>query len=154
MTRHRSIRDRAEFDSVRVAGALPEPSAELYAALDLGTNSCRMLIARPHAGHFKIVDAFSKSVRLGVDLERTGALSGQGINRTMQALRVCATKLAKLNVVRTRLVATEACRRASNGAEFLSRVRRETGLEFEVISPEEEARLAVISCAPLVDPDT
>ena len=127
--------------------------APLYAALDLGTNSCRMLIAQPKGAHFDIVDAFSKSVRLGIDLERTGSLSSAGISRTLQALHVCARKLKKLGVKRTRLVATEACRRASNGAEFLERIRRETGLRLEIIRPEEEARLAVISCAPLVSAD-
>lgn len=130
-----------------------EASAPLYAALDLGTNSCRMLVAQPKGAHFDIVDAFSKSVRLGLDLERTGSLSSAGISRTMQALHVCARKLRTLGVRKTRLVATEACRRAHNGPAFLERIRRETGLKLEIIRPEEEARLAVISCAPLVSLD-
>lgn len=127
--------------------------APLYAALDLGTNSCRMLVAQPNGAHFDIVDAFSKSVRLGLELERTGALSNAGISRTLQALHVCSRKLKKLGVRRMRLVATEACRRATNGKAFLEQIRHETGLRLEVIRPEEEARLAVISCAPLVSPD-
>lgn len=124
----------------------------LYAALDLGTNSCRMLIAEPDGTHFRIVDAFSKSVRLGLDLERTGALSSAGINRTLQALHVCSHKLRRLGVRNTRLVATEACRRASNGERFLNRIRSETGLKLEIIAPAEEARLAVVSCSPLLEP--
>jgi len=124
----------------------------LYAALDLGTNSCRMLIAEPDGAHFNIVDAFSKSVRLGLDLERTGALSNAGINRTLQALHVCSRKLRKIGVANSRLVATEACRRASNGEQFMSRIRNETGLKLEVINPAEEARLAVVSCSPLLEP--
>lgn len=124
---------------------------QLYAALDLGTNSCRMLIAEPDGSHFKIVDAFSKSVRLGLDLERTGALSPSGINRTMQALHVCSHKLRRLGVTHTRFVATEACRRASNGERFLNRIHKETGLRLEIIPPEEEARLAVVSCSPLLE---
>ena len=124
----------------------------LYAALDLGTNSCRMLIAEPDGAHFNIVDAFSKSVRLGLDLERTGSLSNAGINRTLQALHVCSRKLRKLGVNNSRLVATEACRRAKNGDEFMSRIRNETGLKLEVINPAEEARLAVVSCSPLLEP--
>ena len=124
----------------------------LYAALDLGTNSCRMLIAEPDGTHFKIVDAFSKSVRLGLDLERTGSLSNAGINRTLQALHVCSRKLRKLGVNNSRLVATEACRRAKNGEQFMSRIRNETGLRLEVINPAEEARLAVVSCSPLLEP--
>ncbi|PQM56389.1 MAG: exopolyphosphatase [Rhodobacteraceae bacterium] len=123
----------------------------LYAALDLGTNSCRMLIARPTGPRFEIVDAFSKSVRLGLDLERTGELSQAGIARALQALHVCSKKLKRFGVRRSRLVATEACRRSKNGRKFLSKVKRDTGLTLELIKPEEEARLAVISCAPLLD---
>ena len=133
----------------------PEPvasSSDLYAALDLGTNSCRMLIATPEAGRFRVVDAFAKSVRLGSGLERTGHLSKGAIGRTLAALEVCAEKLERYQVSNVRLVATEACRRARNGHHFLQRAARETGLELEVIRPEEEARLAVISCAPLVSP--
>ena len=137
---------RARLDQ----GNSPE-KRPLYAALDLGTNSCRMLIAEPDGSHFRIVDAFSKSVRLGLDLERTGALSSAGINRTLQALHVCSHKLRRLGVVNSRLVATEACRRASNGERFLNRIRSETGLQVEVIAPDEEARLAVISCSPLLE---
>ena len=124
----------------------------LYAALDLGTNSCRMLIARPTGSRFEIVDAFSKSIRLGIDLERTGQLSQAGITRALQALHVCAKKLNKFRVKNARLVATEACRRSKNGKSFLQKVKMETGLKLELIKPEEEARLAVISCAPLFDP--
>lgn len=124
----------------------------LYAALDLGTNSCRMLIAAPHEASFQIVDAFSKSVKLGKELERTGALSQAAINRTLGALQVCATKIRRHGVKRFRLVATEACRRATNGDAFLKQVTRQTGLKLELIAPAEEARLAVVSCAPLVDP--
>ena len=126
---------------------------KLYAALDLGTNSCRMLIARPTGSRFEIVDAFSKSIRLGLDLERTGELSQAGISRALQALHVCAKKLNKFGVRNSRLVATEACRRSKNGKSFLSKVKKETGLTLELIKPEEEARLAVISCAPLFDPN-
>ena len=97
-------------------------SGQLYAALDLGTNSCRMLIAKPDGLNFAIVDAFSKSVRLGSDLERSGMLSEAGVSRTLQALHVCARKINKYGVKRMRLVATEACRRATNGQEFLDKV--------------------------------
>jgi len=128
------------------------PTSELYAALDLGTNSCRMLIATPEAGRFRVVDAFAKSVRLGSGLEHTGHLSRGAIGRTLAALEVCAEKLERFRVGNVRLVATEACRRARNGHHFLQRAARETGLKLEVIRPEEEARLAVISCAPLVSP--
>ncbi len=134
-------------------GAAHVKSDALYAALDLGTNSCRMLIATPDNDTFRVVDAYSKSVRLGIDLERTGLLSRRAITRTIAALDICAQKLATYDVGHVKLVATEACRRAQNGAEFLAEVRRETGLELEIIRPAEEARLAVISCASLVDHD-
>jgi exopolyphosphatase/guanosine-5'-triphosphate,3'-diphosphate pyrophosphatase len=135
--------------------ALTRPGGPpLYAALDLGTNSCRMLVARPEGSQFKVVDSFSKSVQLGAGLEKSGRLSRGSIYRTIQALRVCQQKLKRNKVARMRLVATEACRRASNNAEFMARVKRETGLELEIIEPLEEARLAVISCAPLVSRKT
>lgn len=126
----------------------------LYAALDLGTNSCRMLIAEPKGSQFLVLDSFSKTVQLGVGLEASGRLSRASMGRTIQALRICQKKIEKHNVRRMRLVATEACRRARNAKEFIKQVRRETGLQLEIIAPEEEARLAVISCAPLVSPKT
>ncbi|MEM9970374.1 MAG: Ppx/GppA phosphatase family protein [Pseudomonadota bacterium] len=128
--------------------------AQLYAALDLGTNSCRMLIAQPKGNQFHVVDSFSKSVQLGIGLERSGRLSRQSMNRTIQALQICRKKIAQHDVKRMRLVATEACRRAKNGAEFLRAIERETDLSLDIIEPEEEARLAVISCAPLVSTKT
>lgn len=131
----------------------PDP-ASLYAALDLGTNSCRMLIAQPKGSGFHVVDSFSKSVQLGQGLEATGRLSRAAMDRTIAAMRICRQKLQRHDVRRMRLVATEACRRARNGAQFLDQIRRETGLALEIIQPEEEARLAVISCAPLVSTRT
>lgn len=146
------------------AGAFPKPvespvpstpdPAELYAALDLGTNSCRMLIAQPKGSQFHVVDSFSKSVQLGAGLERSGQLSRSSMGRTIQALRVCQQKLKRHQVRHMRLVATEACRRARNAKSFINQVERETGLTLEIIQPEEEARLAVISCAPLVSTKT
>ena len=131
----------------------PDPAA-LYAALDLGTNSCRMLIAQPKGGQFHVIDSFSNSVQLGSGLEASGRLSRGSMNRTIQAIRICRKKIDHHGVTRMRMVATEACRRAENGADFMSQIRRETGLTPEIIEPEEEARLAVISCAPLVSVKT
>lgn len=131
------------------APTVRDPST-LYAALDLGTNSCRMLIAQPKGSQFHVVDSFSKSVQLGHGLESTGKLSRTSMLRTINAIRICKQKLARHQVTRMRLVATEACRRARNGMAFLAQVQRETGLTLDIIKPEEEARLAVISCAPLV----
>ncbi|MEM9522849.1 MAG: Ppx/GppA phosphatase family protein [Pseudomonadota bacterium] len=131
----------------------PDP-ADLYAALDLGTNSCRMLIAQPKGAQFHIVDSFSKSVQLGQGLEISGRLSRQSMARAAGALKICRHKLSRHKVKRMRLVATEACRRAANAPDFIHLVRRETGLPLEIIPPEEEARLAVVSCAPLVSTKT
>jgi len=103
-------------------------SAGLYAALDLGTNSCRMLIAQPKGSQFHVVDSFSKSVQLGHGLESTGKLSRASMNRTINAIRICGQKLERHGVKNMRLVATEACRRARNGKNFMAQVRRETGL--------------------------
>ena len=122
-----------------------------YAALDLGTNNCRLLVARPVDGGFRVIDAFSRIVRLGEGLERDGELSGAAMDRTIDALKVCALKMSRRRVVRARNVATAACRRAGNCDLFLDRVRSETGLEIEIISSDEEAKLAVAGCAPLID---
>ena len=127
----------------------PDP-AQPYAALDLGTNSCRMLIAQPRGNQFHVIDSFSKTVELGQGLEASGRLSRASMARTVQALQICRRKIEQHRVTRMRLVATEACRRARNARDFLRYVKRETGLPLEIIQPEEEARLAVISCAPLV----
>lgn len=126
--------------------------ARHYAALDLGTNNCRLLIARPAASGFAVVDAFSRVVRLGEGLAATGALSEAAINRTLSALAICADKLRRRNVVLARSVATEACRRATNGAAFIERAYRETGIALDIITAEEEARLAVLGCHILLEP--
>ncbi|WP_323007711.1 Ppx/GppA phosphatase family protein [Pseudorhodobacter sp.] len=144
----------AEDAQVEPSASLLLGSGQLYAALDLGTNSCRMLIARPRGSQFQVVDSFSKTVQLGTGLEASGRLSRGSMVRTIQALRICQKKLEKYQVRRMRLVATEACRRARNARDFIRQVRREAGLQLEIITPEEEARLAVISCAPLVSAKT
>ena len=123
-----------------------------YAALDLGTNNCRLLIARPQGDGFAVVDAFSRIVRLGEGLAATGSLSDAAIERTLSALKVCADKLKRRNVLLSRSVATEACRRADNGAAFIARALEETGIHLDIISAEEEARLAVLGCHALIEP--
>ncbi len=122
-----------------------------YAALDLGTNNCRMLIARPEGEAFAVVDAFSRIVRLGEGLASTGALSDPAMDRAVSALSICAAKLARRNVHLSRAVATEACRRATNGQKFVDRVARETGILLDIIPPEEEARLAVLGCHRMLE---
>jgi len=127
------------------------PARRAYAALDLGTNNCRMLIARPEGDGFTIVDAFSRVVRLGEGLGASGRLSDAAMDRAVSALAVCGDKLVRRNVHLARSVATEACRRADNGGEFVARVYRETGIKLDIISAEEEARLAVIGCHRLLE---
>jgi len=124
-----------------------------YAALDLGTNNCRLLVARPSGDGFQVVDAFSRIVRLGEGLAASGRLSDPAMDRTLDALQICASKIRRRGVTRVRAVATEACRRATNCDDFLDQVRRKTGIELEIISQNEEAKLAVCGCAPLIDPD-
>ena len=123
----------------------------VYAAIDLGTNNCRLLIARPRGNSFEVVDSFSRLVRLGEGVDRSGRLSEAAMTRTVSALGVCARKLHRHGVSRARYIATEACRRAVNGGAFLERVRAETGLDLEVIASDEEAHLALSGCAPLLD---
>ena len=123
-----------------------------YGAVDLGTNNCRLLIARPTGGTFTVVDAFSRIVRLGEGVAQTGRLSDEAMDRAVAALAICGDKLRRRNVSLSRSVATEACRRAENGQEFVDRVRRETGVALDIIPPQEEARLAVLGCHKLLEP--
>ncbi len=124
---------------------------QAYAAIDLGTNNCRLLIARPSGENFTVIDAFSRVVRLGEGVAQNGCLSNEAMDRTLAALRICADKLMRRNVYLARSVATEACRRASNGAAFIERVRQETGIALDIISAREEARLAVLGCHVLLE---
>ena len=129
--------------------------APLYAALDLGTNNCRLLVASPtRPGQFRVVDAFSRIVRLGEGLSTTGRLGDNAMDRAVEALKICRDKLAGKKIRRSRLIATEACRSASNGEQFLERVRAETGLELEIVDRQTEARLAVSGCGTLVTRET
>jgi exopolyphosphatase/guanosine-5'-triphosphate,3'-diphosphate pyrophosphatase len=123
-----------------------------YGALDLGTNSCRLLVARPSDGGFTVIDAFSRIVRLGDGLSRTGKLSDEAMDRAVGALSICADKLRRRHVSLSRSVATEACRRAANGRKFVERVREQTGIALEIIDPAEEARLAMLGCHKLLEP--
>jgi exopolyphosphatase/guanosine-5'-triphosphate,3'-diphosphate pyrophosphatase len=124
---------------------------QAYAAIDLGTNNCRLLIARPADENFVVIDAFSRVVRLGEGLSQNGRLSDEAMDRAVGALRVCSDKLRKRNVHLARSVATEACRRAENGEAFIERVRDETGIALDIISAQEEARLAVLGCHILLE---
>lgn len=124
-----------------------------YGALDLGTNNCRLLVATPRDYGFRVVDAFSRIVRLGEGVGHSRRLSEAAMARAIEALKVCAGKLAEREVARARLIATEACRAAENGPDFIARVREETGLSLDIVSRETEARLAVAGCASLVDPN-
>ncbi|MFC5384393.1 Ppx/GppA phosphatase family protein [Aquamicrobium segne] len=137
-TRHTPVRERPAF-----------------AALDLGTNNCRLLVAVPtRYGQFRVIDAFSRIVRLGEGLSSNGRLGEKAMDRAVEALIICAEKLRSRNVRRARLIATEACRSAANGAQFLERVSQEAGLKLEIIDRQTEARLAVSGCGSLIERDT
>lgn len=122
------------------------------AAIDLGTNNCRLLIARSGHGGFHVIDAFSRIVRLGEGLSRSDRLTEQAMVRTLAALRICSAKIRGRSATTVRAVGTEACRRACNGQEFVAKVRMETGIDVEIISSQEEGRLALAGCSPLLDP--
>jgi exopolyphosphatase/guanosine-5'-triphosphate,3'-diphosphate pyrophosphatase len=121
-----------------------------FAALDLGTNNCRLLVGAPASGGFRVLDSFSRIVRLGEGLQQSGRLSANAMERTISALHACAARLKRRPMRAVRAIATEACRRAVNGGEFLARVRAETGIAFDIITAREEAELALESCAPLL----
>jgi exopolyphosphatase / guanosine-5'-triphosphate,3'-diphosphate pyrophosphatase len=126
--------------------------APTYAALDLGTNNCRLLVARPTDDSFRVIDAFSRIIRLGEGVSTSGVLNDAAIGRAIDALAVCRDKMINRGVTRARLIATEACRAAANGAQFLARVREHVGIELEVVDRETEALLAATGCTPLMDP--
>ncbi len=128
------------------------PPRHTYGAIDLGTNNCRLLVARATDGGFTVIDSFSRIVRLGEGLSNSGRLSAEAMDRAVAALSVCADKLKRRNVSLTRSVATEACRRAVNGRDFIERVQGETGILLDIIAPQEEARLAVLGCHKLLEP--
>jgi exopolyphosphatase/guanosine-5'-triphosphate,3'-diphosphate pyrophosphatase len=147
-------RSEPAWQTSRPRQALPGDQP-VYAALDLGTNNCRLLVAVPtRPGQFRVIDAFSRIVRLGEGLTASGRLGDAAMTRAVEALAVCAAKLGGREIRLSRLIATEACRSADNGAAFLERVTAETGLELEIIDRETEARLAVSGCSSLIEPDT
>lgn len=138
-------------------GTRRPPAHELpvFAALDLGTNNCRLLVAVPtRHGQFRVIDAFSRIVRLGEGLTANGRLGQPAMDRAVEALKICGDKLRSRKIRKARLIATEACRSAENGVEFLERVEREAGLKLEIIDRQTEARLAVSGCGSLVERDT
>ena len=148
---------RGQFAPRRESGGSERGNAlygnrPVFAALDLGTNNCRLLIARPEGPDFVIIDAYSRIVRLGEGVGASGRLSDAAMDRAVDALAVCADKLRRRRVMLSRSVATEACRQASNGVEFIDRVRRETGIALDIIPAKEEARLAVMGCHQLLAP--
>ena len=126
--------------------------APTYAALDLGTNNCRLLVARPTHDSFRVVDAFSRIIRLGEGVSTSGRISDAAVDRAIGALTICRDKMRNRGVTRARLIATEACRAAANGAEFRARIAGEVGLELEIVDRETEATLAATGCTPLIDP--
>ncbi len=125
----------------------------VYAAIDLGTNNCRLLIARRSHDGFRVIDAYSRIVRLGEGLAHTGRLSDEAMDRALAALAVCADKMKRRGVTRVRSIATEACRTAENGAAFVTRVFEQTGIDLNIVSTEDEANLALSGCSPLLDPE-
>lgn len=144
-------------NGARTSGRRQKPC---YAAIDLGTNNCRMLVARPDekansangaaAGGLHVIDGFSRIVRLGEGVTASGKLSDEAIQRTVKALKICAGKIRNRGAVETRAIATEACRQAENGDAFLKTVKAETGLIMKTISPVEEAELTLTGCVPLL----
>jgi exopolyphosphatase / guanosine-5'-triphosphate,3'-diphosphate pyrophosphatase len=129
----------------------PRAKSPVFAAIDLGTNNCRLLIAKSApGGGFRVVDSFSRAVRLGEGLAQTGRLSPEAIERTVAALKICAGQVRRRQVTHLRAIATEACRRAANASDLVARVRAEAGIDLDIVTAEEEARLAALGCAPLI----
>lgn len=143
--------DRAAAPAMRRGGGTPAADSPCYGALDLGTNNCRLLIATPSGRSFRVVEAYSRIVRLGEGLSQTGRLSDAAMDRALAALKVTAEKVRRRKVVKLKAIATQACRAAINGPEFIARVAAETGLQLQIITPREEAQLSVAGCLNLLD---
>lgn len=150
--RSRWPRRRSRWNRRNAPLASADRAERTYAALDLGTNNCRLLVARPTRSGFRVIDAFSRIIRLGEGVSATARISEAATLRAIDALSVCRDKMRQRGVARAWLIATEACRSAENGSEFVSRIREAVGLDLEIIDRETEARLAATGCTPLVDP--
>ena len=146
------LRDGFSREGLPREGVGSPVNGGVYAALDLGTNNCRLLIACPTGDSFRVIDSFSRIIRLGEGLSTTGRISDAAISRAIGALSICRDKMRSKNATRLRLIATEACRAAGNADDFRSQVATETGIDLEVIDRETEATLAVVGCSPLLDP--
>jgi exopolyphosphatase/guanosine-5'-triphosphate,3'-diphosphate pyrophosphatase len=145
--------EQADLQSEARFAQARRPAGPAFAALDLGTNNCRMLVGTPQGNGFRVLESFSRIVRLGEGLHASGLLCEAAMDRAVCALQACAARLARRQVKQVRAIATEACRRATNGPAFLRRVKHETGLDFSIISSREEAELALESCTPLLPVD-
>lgn len=144
---------------IREQGYIPLPTpapqrrsvrGPLYAAIDLGTHNCRLLVARAGERGLRVIDSFSRAVRLGEGLHHSGQLAEAAMERTIAALRACVARMGLYDLHDHRAIATEACRRAGNGMDFLARVLNETGLNISIISAREEAELALAACTSLL----
>lgn len=134
------------------SGRTVSPAQNNYAAIDLGTNSCRLVIATPTTTSFRVVETFSKVVRLGEGIIQNNELSPKAMRRTLQALKVCRGVIDEyMPITASRFVATAACRRAKNVAQFVEMAKRDAGIDLEIISSKEEARLSVVGCLPLLN---
>lgn len=135
----------------KYVSGIPKENSK-YAAIDLGTTCCRLVIASPTPTSFRVIETFSKITRLGEGIINENELSQKAIKRTIAALKICSGVIAEYQpITKCRFVATAACRRAKNYDEFINRVKKETGLDIEIISTQEEARLAVVGCVPLLN---
>ncbi len=152
MDEHTRLREGHPARGSPSGSAAAAMESGVYAALDLGTNNCRLLIACPSGDGFRVVDSFSRIIRLGEGISATGSISEAAIDRAIAALSICSDKIRYRKARRLRLIATEACRAAANADQFRQRVATETGIRLEVIDRETEATLAVIGCSPLLDP--
>ena len=123
----------------------------VYGVVDLGTNNCRLLVAIPHQNGFRVIDSFSRIVRLGEGLKEEKRISDQATERTVSALKICMDKMKRRGVTRMWNVATQACREAENGDHFVKTIEEQVKIKLDIIDPKEEARLAVMGCKALLD---
>ncbi|HVT30817.1 MAG TPA: Ppx/GppA phosphatase family protein [Lacipirellulaceae bacterium] len=130
----------------------PASAGTRIAAIDVGSNSIRLVVAEVlTSGGYRVLDEERENTRLAAALTKTGRLDPKAADATVTVLRNFLSIVAGYNVNHVRAIGTSALRDAADGPEFCDRVRKELKLSIEVISANEEARLAFLSVARAFD---
>src|SRR4051794_3578759 len=142
MPRAKAARKSAPKRGARKRATVPRADGQRIAAIDIGSNSVRQIVADVSPeGIITVIDEMKAAPRLGADVDATGVLGDLAIENAVEAIARMATLARQLEAQRIEAVATSAVRDASNAERFVARVRQETGLKVRVLTGEDEARL-------------